>query len=75
MVAGVDVIEHGMWRDPGEDATLDAGASAVLAAIVRDGIGYQPSTQVIVGLLDMLKSQGFLSRKITKINALASRIL
>lgn len=52
--AGVDVIAHGMWRDPGEDAALDTEAREILASIVRDGISYQPTTQVIVGLLDML---------------------
>lgn len=61
VAAGVDVIAHGMWRDPGEDAALDAEAREVLAAIVRDGIGYQPTTQVIVGLLDML-STDYLAR-------------
>ena len=54
VAAGVDVIAHGMWRDPGEDDALDAEAREVLAAVVRDGIGYQPTTQVIAGLLDML---------------------
>jgi imidazolonepropionase-like amidohydrolase len=61
VAAGVDVIAHGMWRDPGEDAALDAEAREVLAAIVRDGIGYQPTTQVIAGLLDML-STDYLAR-------------
>ena len=61
VAAGVDVIAHGMWRDPGEDAALDAEAREVLAAIVRGGIGYQPTTQVIVGLLDML-STDYLAR-------------
>lgn len=61
VAAGVDVIAHGMWRDPGEDAALDAEAREVLAAVVRDGIGYQPTTQVIVGLLDML-STDYLAR-------------
>ncbi len=61
VAAGVDVIAHGMWRDPGEDAALDTEARDVLAAIVREGIGYQPTTQVIVGLLDML-STDYLAR-------------
>lgn len=56
VAAGVDAIVHGMWRDPGEDAALDDEAREILAAIVRDDIGYQPTTQVIVGLLDMLRT-------------------
>jgi imidazolonepropionase-like amidohydrolase len=53
--AGVDVIVHGMWRNPNtEPAPLDEEAREILAAIARDGIGYQPTTQVIVGLLEML---------------------
>lgn len=52
--AGVDVIAHGMWRNPGEQAGLDAEAQEILAAVSRRKIGYQPTTQVIVGLIDML---------------------
>lgn len=51
---GVDVIVHGMWRNPGEPAALDDEAHGILAAIAGDGIGYQPTTQVIAGLRDML---------------------
>jgi len=58
---GADVIVHGMWRDPGEDVALDAEAHAVLDAIVRDKIGYQPTTQVIAGLLDMT-NKNYLAR-------------
>jgi imidazolonepropionase-like amidohydrolase len=54
VAAGADVIVHGMWRDAGEEAALDEDAREILAAIVREGIGYQPTTQVIVGLYDML---------------------
>ena len=53
--AGVDAIVHGMWRDQGEDVALDAQAHEILAAIARDNIGYQPTTQVIAGLLDMTR--------------------
>lgn len=49
---GVDVIAHGMW--PGGDATFDDEARTVLAAIARDGVGYQPTTQVIAGELDLM---------------------
>jgi imidazolonepropionase-like amidohydrolase len=52
--AGVDVIVHGMWRNPDEEAALDNEAREILAAVARDKIGYQPTTQVIVGLQDML---------------------
>jgi imidazolonepropionase-like amidohydrolase len=53
VAAGVDVIVHGMWRNPGEDAALDDEAHEVLAGIIRDNIGYQPTTQVIAGFVDM----------------------
>jgi imidazolonepropionase-like amidohydrolase len=55
VAAGVDVIAHGMWRDPGEGVALDAEARDILATVARDGIGYQPTTQVIVGERDMLQ--------------------
>jgi imidazolonepropionase-like amidohydrolase len=55
VAAGVDVIAHGMWREPGEGIPLDADARDILAAVARRGIGYQPTTQVIVGELDMLR--------------------
>jgi imidazolonepropionase-like amidohydrolase len=55
VAAGVDVIAHGMWREAGEGIPLDAGARDILAAVARHGIGYQPTTQVIVGELDMLR--------------------
>lgn len=59
--AGVDVIAHGMWRDPEEEAALDANALQILAEIARKDIGYQPTTQVIVGMLDMI-DDGYLAR-------------
>jgi len=55
VAAGVDVIVHGMWRDQNEPAELDDEAREILAGVVRDNIGYQPTTQVIVGLYDMLQ--------------------
>lgn len=61
VAAGVDVIVHGMWRNPGENAALDTEAREVLASIARTGIGYQPTTQVIAGLVDMQRSD-YLSR-------------
>lgn len=59
--AGVDVIVHGMWRDPGESVALDDEARRILATVARENIGYQPTTQVIVGNLDMLRDD-YLSR-------------
>lgn len=56
LAAGVDVIAHGMWRNPNEEPGLDDEAREILAGIARHNIGYQPTTQVIVGELDMLDS-------------------
>ena len=56
VAAGVDVIVHGMWRDVGEDAALDDEAREILAAVIRDNIGYQPTTQVLVGGDDMSRA-------------------
>jgi imidazolonepropionase-like amidohydrolase len=53
--AGVDVIAHGMWREPGEEVALDAEAREILMTVAHNGTGYQPTTQVIVGELDMLR--------------------
>lgn len=61
VAAGVDVIVHGMWRNPDEPMELDAEAREVLAGVVRDKIGYQPTTQVIAGFVDM-HDPGYLSR-------------
>jgi imidazolonepropionase-like amidohydrolase len=55
VAAGVDAIVHGMWRDPGEDAALDDEARRILAEVARLGIGYQPTTQVIASLSDMMQ--------------------
>lgn len=52
--AGIDVIVHGMWRNPNDGTVLDDEARNILGAVARNGIGYQPTTQVIVGELDML---------------------
>jgi imidazolonepropionase-like amidohydrolase len=53
--AGLDVIAHGMWREPGEEGALDTEAREILMTVARNGTGYQPTTQVIVGELDMLR--------------------
>ena len=57
VAAGVDMIVHGMWRDPGEDAVLDSEGREILAAIARNKIGYQPTIQVIIGLRDMMRTE------------------
>ena len=53
VAAGVDVIVHGMWRNPDDPMALDDEAREVLAGVVRGNIGYQPTTQVIAGFVDM----------------------
>lgn len=55
VAAGVDVIAHGMWLEQGEDAALNAEAREILTTVADRHIGYQPTTQVIVGELDMLR--------------------
>ena len=49
--AGVDVIAHGMWN--GHQSTtdkLDAAVEPILQAVLKLGVGYQPTAQVIRGL-------------------------
>jgi imidazolonepropionase-like amidohydrolase len=49
--AGVDVIAHGMWNGQRSTATaLDKGVEPILQEIVKRGMGYQPTAQVIRGL-------------------------
>jgi imidazolonepropionase-like amidohydrolase len=59
VAAGVDAIVHGMWRDPDEDAALDDEARKTLAEVARLKIGYQPTTQVIASLRDMMQKDYF----------------
>jgi imidazolonepropionase-like amidohydrolase len=59
VAAGVDAIVHGMWRDPDEDAALDDEARKILADVARLKIGYQPTTQVIASLRDMMQKDYF----------------
>jgi imidazolonepropionase-like amidohydrolase len=59
VAAGVDAIVHGMWRDSDEDAALDDEARKILADIARLRIGYQPTTQVIASLRDMMQKDYF----------------
>jgi imidazolonepropionase-like amidohydrolase len=49
--AGVDVIAHGMWNGQRSTAAkLDAGVEAILQAVLKRKMGYQPTAQVIRGL-------------------------
>ena len=59
VAAGVDAIVHGMWRDQHEDAALDEEARKILADVARQKIGYQPTTQVIASLRDMMQKDYF----------------
>jgi imidazolonepropionase-like amidohydrolase len=54
VAAGVDVIAHGMWRNQNEAPELDEEARGILAGVVSNRIGYQPTTQVIVGEFDTI---------------------
>lgn len=54
IAAGADVIVHSMFSDPQEDPVLDAPARGVLTQVQRRNIGYQPTIQAAVGLLDAL---------------------
>jgi imidazolonepropionase-like amidohydrolase len=58
--AGVDVIAHGMWNGHRSTTTvLDTGVEPILQEIVKRGIGYQPTAQVIRGLGAELDDQFF----------------
>jgi imidazolonepropionase-like amidohydrolase len=58
--AGVDVIAHGMWNGHQSTATvLDKSVEPILQEIVKRGIGYQPTAQVIRGLGAELNDQFF----------------
>jgi len=49
--AGVDVIAHGMWNGHASTADkLDDGVGPILDAVLKRGMGYQPTAQVIRGL-------------------------
>jgi imidazolonepropionase-like amidohydrolase len=51
VAGGVDVIAHGMWRSQAEPPELDDEGRGILASVVSSKMGYQPTTQVIVGEL------------------------
>jgi len=58
--AGVDVIAHGMWNGQRSTAAaLDKSVGPILQEIVKRGIGYQPTAQVIRGLGAELDDQFF----------------
>jgi imidazolonepropionase-like amidohydrolase len=58
--AGVDVIAHGMWNGQRSTAkALDKGVEPILQSILKRGMGYQPTAQVIRGLGDELNEQFF----------------
>jgi imidazolonepropionase-like amidohydrolase len=61
VAVGVDVIAHGLWREIGEPAALDAEAHEILASVARNEIFYQPTTQVLVAFIDVLEV-GYLAR-------------
>lgn len=54
--AGVDAIVHGMWHWTGEDktvSTLTPSVQKTLDDIVKSGIGWQATMQVLYGELDV----------------------
>ncbi len=61
VAAGVDVMAHGMWRNQGEAPELDEEARGILAGVVSNRMGYQPTTQVIVGEFDTM-DEAYLKR-------------
>ncbi len=63
VAAGVDVVAHGMWRNQNEAPELDDEARTILSGVVSNKIGYQPTTQVIVGEIDTL-DENYLNRPV-----------
>jgi imidazolonepropionase-like amidohydrolase len=61
VAAGVDVIAHGMWRNQNEAPELDEEARGILSDVASNRVGYQPTTQVIVGELDAI-DEAYLKR-------------
>ena len=51
---GVHIIAHGLWNgiERSDTQPLPADVEGVLRSIVADGIGYQPTVQVLYGELD-----------------------
>jgi imidazolonepropionase-like amidohydrolase len=57
VAANVDVVAHGLWRNQDEPPELDEAARDILAGVVRNRMGYQPTSQVIVGELKTLDDE------------------
>jgi imidazolonepropionase-like amidohydrolase len=57
VAAGVDVMAHGMWRNQNEAPELDEEVRGILAGVVSNRMGYQPTTQVIVGEFDTIDEE------------------
>jgi imidazolonepropionase-like amidohydrolase len=52
--SGAGVIAHGLWNgNAGADGRLSEDAMAVLDAVARRGVGYQPTMQVLRGEVDL----------------------
>jgi hypothetical protein len=47
-------MAHGLWRNQNEAPELDEEPRGILAGVVSNRMGYQPTTQVIVGEFDTL---------------------
>jgi hypothetical protein len=47
-------MAHGLWRNQNEAPELDEEPRGILACVVSNRMGYQPTTQVIVGEFDTL---------------------
>jgi imidazolonepropionase-like amidohydrolase len=66
--AGVDVIAHGMWNDHRSTAArLDGDVEPIAKGILARGMGYQPTTQVIRGLHDVIDDRFFADPLLSKV--------
>jgi imidazolonepropionase-like amidohydrolase len=66
--AGVDVIAHGMWNDHRSTAArLDDDVEPIAKGILARGMGYQPTTQVIRGLHDVIDDRFFADPLLSKV--------
>jgi imidazolonepropionase-like amidohydrolase len=57
LAAGVDSTAHGIWNGLPEDEALGAEVEEIIAAIVANDIGYQPTLQVLHGLMDIFDEE------------------
>jgi imidazolonepropionase-like amidohydrolase len=53
LAAGADSAAHGMWNDLPDGEALGAEVEELIAAIVANDVGYQPTQQVLHGLVDI----------------------